>query len=89
MLVKNCVAREGQGGEKLAPREGGMLVKNSPLRGGHPREKFCRQGSLARENQHLPSAFCILHFPLLTIEGRSVLFRQIAYTGGKLEHYLE
>ena len=29
-----------------------MLVKNSPLRGGHAREKFCRQGSLARENQH-------------------------------------
>lgn len=30
-----------------------MLVKNSPLRGGHAREKFCRQGSLARENQQL------------------------------------
>jgi hypothetical protein len=29
-----------------------MLVKNSPLRGGHAREKICRQGSLARENQH-------------------------------------
>jgi len=30
-----------------------MLVKNSPLRGGQAREKICRQGSLARGNQHL------------------------------------
>jgi hypothetical protein len=29
-----------------------MLVKNSPLRGGHAREKICVRGSLARENQH-------------------------------------